>query len=121
MDEGNQIFEPQVYEIASFIKANTTPGEGIYLINAWDNIYVLSDTVPVVRPLIPHLSWYMEQPGIQEGIVSDLAKTKPSLIVQGEYDTEGLGAYRPAKVTEFISQNYKVSDKIGKYLILILK
>jgi len=116
--KGTRFFEPEVLEVAAYIKKNTNPGEEIYVINAWDSLYVLSGTVPATRPWIPHLSWYMELPGVQEEMVSDLTRNHPRLIVQGEYDKEGLGAYRPVKVTEFISQNYKVSDKIGRYLIL---
>uniref|UniRef100_A0A7C4TJA2 Glycosyltransferase RgtA/B/C/D-like domain-containing protein n=1 Tax=candidate division WWE3 bacterium TaxID=2053526 RepID=A0A7C4TJA2_UNCKA len=116
--KGTRFFEPEVLEVASYIKKNTDPGEEIYVINAWDSLYALSDTVPAIRPWIPHLSWYMELPGVQDEIVSDLTKNHPKLIVQGEYEETGLGAYKPAKVTEFISQNYKVKGKIGRYLIL---
>ena len=116
--KGTRFFEPEVLEVAAYIKKNTNPGQEIYVVNAWDSLYALSDTLPAIRPWIPHLSWYMELPGVQEEMVSDLTQNHPRLIVQGEYEKEGLGAYKPAKVTQFISQNYKVSDKIGRYLIL---
>lgn len=119
--KGTRFFEPEVLEVASYIKENTKPGEEIYVINAWDSLYTLSDTVPAIRPWIPHLSWYMELPGIQDEIVSDLAENNPRLIVQGEYEETGLSAYRPAKVDEYLSQNYKVKDRIGRYLILTPK
>jgi len=119
--KGTRFFEPEIYQTAAFIKSITSPGEAIYLINAWDNLYVLSDTVPTIRPLVPHLFWYMEQPGIQDEIVSDLVRTRPRVIIQGEYSCEGLGAYRPAKIMDFVSHNYEVSGKIYKYLIWVPK
>ena len=69
---GDRFFEPDVLRITSYIKEKTRSNDKIYLLNAWDSVYALSDTLPAARPWIPHLAWYMELPGAQEDIVSDL-------------------------------------------------
>ena len=119
-DWGKEIrfFEPQVLEIASYIKKNTDNNDKIFIINAWDHLYALSDTLPAVKPWIPHLAWYMELPGVQEEIVFDLARIQPRLIVQGEYTDTGLSSYKPSLLDDFIRRYYKVEDKIGNYIIL---
>jgi len=38
--------------------------------------------------------------------------------VQGKYGETGLGAYKPDLIDEFIRNNYKISESIGKYYIL---
>ena len=119
--KGDRFFEPDVLRITSYVKEKTRSNDKIYLLNAWDSVYALSDTLPAARPWIPHLAWYMELPGAQEDIVSDLDIVRPRFIVQGEYSEVGLGSYKPKLIDEFISQNYEVGDKIGNYLILFLK
>jgi hypothetical protein len=119
--KGDRFFEQEVLKVVSYVKEKTRSNDKIYLLNAWGSIYALSDTLPAVRPWIPHLAWYMELPGAQEGIVSDLNIVRPGFIVQGEYSEAGLGSYKPKLIDEFISQNYEVGDKIGNYLILFLK
>lgn len=115
--KGNRFFEPEVIKISDYIKVNVDRGDEIYIINAWDNLYVLSDTIPATRPWLPHLSWYMEIPEIQDMIVSDLQLKPPKLIVQGEYKDSGLGAYKPEKINDYIMENYTQKDKINGYLI----
>ncbi|MEJ2348082.1 MAG: hypothetical protein P8Y17_02675, partial [Patescibacteria group bacterium] len=90
-------------------------------LNAWDSIYALSDTLPAVRPWIPHLSWYMELPRIQEDIVSTLDIVRPKLIIQGEYSESGLGSYKPRLINKFIEENYEIIDKIDNYLVFFPK
>jgi len=82
---------------------------------------MLSDTVPAVRLWIPHLSWYMEIPGIQKNIVSDLKFIKPKMIVQKEYEQNGLGSYKPKLIDHFIRENYRLNDKINDYLVYFPK
>ena len=96
-------------------------GEKIYLLNAWDNIYMLSNTIPAVRPWVPHLSWYMEIPGIQKNMVSDLKFIKPKIIVQKEYEQSGLGSYKPKLIDHFIKENYRFDGKIDGYLVYFPK
>lgn len=116
-----RFFEPEVIQITAYIEENTEQNDKIYVLNAWDSVYALSTTLPAVRPWIPHLSWYMKLPGIQEDIVSSLDIVRPSLIVQGGYSETGLGSYKPELIDEFIRDNYDINDNIGSYLIFIPK
>jgi hypothetical protein len=59
----------------------------------------------------------MDIPGIQDLLVSDLKLKHPKLIIQGEYQEIGLGAYRPRKINDYITENYMLKDKIDGYLI----
>ncbi len=119
--KGDRFFEPEVLEIASYIDKNVENNGKIYVLNAWDNIYALSNTLPAVRPWIPHLSWYIERPGIQEEMLKNLSENLPEIIIQGEYVETGLGSYKPRLINEFITQNYGIRDKIGNYLIYFPK
>jgi len=115
--KGNRFFEPDVLRITSYIKEKTRSNDKIYLLNAWDSVYALSGTLPAARPWIPHLPWYMELPGVQKGIVSDLTENRPEFIVRQPYTETGLSSYKPELVDEFINQHYQLDDKIGGYLV----
>jgi hypothetical protein len=115
-----RFFEPEIKQIVTYVKENTEPNDKVYVLNAWDSVYALSNTLPAVRPWIPHLPWYMKLPGIQEDIVSSLDIVRPKLIVQGEYSETGLNSYKPELIDEFIKDNYEINDNIGSYLIFIL-
>ena len=118
---GTRFFEPEVLKIADYINDNTEKDEEIYLGNAWDSIYVLSETIPAGRPWLPYLSWYLEVHGIQDVVVDDLVLDPPNLIVLGEYQESGLGSYKPKAIDSFILENYKLTDKIDGYEIWRLK
>jgi hypothetical protein len=116
-----RFFESEVKQIVAYIEENMEQNDKIYVLNAWDSVYAWSDTLPAVRPWVPHLPWYMKLPGIQEDIVSGLDIVRPKLIMQGEYSETGLGSYRPILIDEFIKDNYEINDNIGSYLIFIPK
>ena len=116
-----RFFESGVKQIVAYIEENTEQNDKIYVLNAWDSVYAWSDTLPAVRPWVPHLPWYMKIPGIQEDIVSGLDIVRPKLIVQGEYSETGLGSYKPELIDEFIKDNYEINDNIGSYLLFIPK
>ena len=114
-----RFFEPEIKQIVTYVKKNTEQNDKIYVLNAWDSVYALSNTLPAVRPWIPHLPWYMKLPDIQEDIVSSLDIVRPNLIMQGEYSEAGLGSYKPELIDEYIKDNYEINDNIGSYLIFI--
>jgi len=116
-----RFFESEVKQIVAYIEESMEQNDKIYVLNAWDSVYALSNTLPAVRPWIPHLPWYMKLPGIQEDIVSSLDIVRPNLIIQGEYSETGLGSYKPELIDEFIRDNYEINDNIGSYLIFIPK
>ena len=119
--EGTRFFENDVAQVVSFVKANTKPGDKIFVMNWWDNIYPLTGTLPATNPWVPQLSWYQEIPGIQEEEISDLKDSKPKLILLQEYSGTGLSAYKPSLVYDYVITNYKISNKIDGIEILVKK
>jgi len=115
----NRFLEKETLEAAAWLKEKTNPGEKIFILNSWDHLYALSETLPAVSPWVPTLPWYMEYPGIQDKIVSDLQKEKPKLVVFEPYKEKGLGSYKPEKIDRFLQENY-VKTKIiaGRFWIL---
>jgi hypothetical protein len=118
---GDRFFEQEFMKIVSYVKENTQPNDEIYALNTWDSVYALSNTLPAVGPWVPHLSWYMELPEVQEDIVSSLDIVRPKLIIRGEYSESGLGSYKPELVNEFIEENYEIIDKIDNHLVFFPK
>lgn len=117
--EGVRFYEKDVQDIVSYVILNTKPTDKIFVMNWWDNIYSLSDRFPAVDPWVPQLSWYMEIPGIQEKMVSNLELSKPKMILLNEYSESGLSAYIPKKVYDYVIANYKLKEKVDNIEILI--
>lgn len=119
--EGTRFLEEDVAEVATYVKLHTNPGDKIFVMNWWDNIYPLTNTIPATDPWVPQLSWYQEIPGIQEKEVSDLKSSKPKLILLQEYSGTGLSAYKPRLLNDFLTDNYKLSTKVGGISVYIPK
>ena len=116
-----RFFDQKTLEIAKFVSRKASPDEKIFVLNVWEHVYVLSSTLPSIKPWVPHLAWYMEMPGIQEEIVADLSVEKPRLMVVGDFDSGGLALYKPQKILDFIYENYVIEDKIGEFSVLVPK
>lgn len=115
----DRFFESETLQAEDWLKANIENNEKIFILNSWDHLYALSDTLPAVSPWVPTLPWYMDYPGIQEGIVDDLKKEKPSLVVFEPYKEKGLGSYRPRVIDKFLQENYSLSEVVaGRFWIL---
>lgn len=110
----DRFFEKDTLAVSSYLKSQNK-GEKIFLLNAWDNIYVLSETLPATRPWVPYLAWYLELANVQERLVKDLALVYPKIVITREYQK---GDYKPLKINDFISKNYREEKQIGRYLIL---
>ena len=119
--EGVRFYENDVRDVVSYVKSNTNPGDRIFVMNWWDNIYALSDRLPSVDPWIPQLSWYMETLGIQEKMVEDLKSSKPKIILLNPYSETGLSAYIPQKVYNYVTANYVSKEKVDGIEILVPK
>ncbi len=119
--EGVRFYENDVRDLVSYIKDNTKPGDKIFVMNWWDNIYALTDTLPATDPWVPQLAWYQEIPAIQNEEVSDLANSKPMLILLQNYSSVGLSAYKPQKVYDYVIANYKLKETIDGIKILVPK
>lgn len=120
-NEGVRFYESNVSDVSKYVINNTVSGDKIFVVNWWDNIYPLTNTLSATDPWVPQLSWYQEQPGIQDKEVQDLIRSKPKLILFQNYTETGLSAYKPQKVYDFIMNNYKFKEKIDGIDVLIPK
>lgn len=116
-----RFFEPEFIQLADAVRSHSSPGDHIFILNTWDHLYALTDTLPATRPLIPNLPWYMDQPGIQEQIVSNLQTTPPRLVVIRDPDASGRGAYQPRLIGDFVILHYQPTGRVGQYQILGVK
>jgi len=117
----NWFYDPEVQKIAEHIDSQAKDGQAIQVINGWDNLYVMSHTLPASKPLIPYLSWYMEQPGIQEEIVHDLDEVKPILIVRYKNPTENDTVYTAQLLNKFVDEHAENMTTIGAYEFITTK
>ena len=99
--------------VASYVRESVDPGGSIYVLNYWDSIYAITDTIPATKPLVPYLPWYLEYSDLKEGIVNDLRLSMPKMIVMGEYSEKGLGSYSINEVDELLQRYYKLSFMKG--------
>jgi hypothetical protein len=116
--EGTRFFETDVSDVSGYVKSNTAKGDKIFVLNYWDNVYALSETLPATVFWIPQLSWYMERPGVQDRIVADLKNTKPAIIILNPYSKVGLSAYKPNLVNDFVENHYKIKTTVDGLQIL---
>ena len=119
--EGTRFYEANVANVVTFVNYNTKPGDRIFVLNWWDNIYALTDTLPATDPWVPQLSWYMEIPGVQEKIVEDLKANPPKMIIYNSYTMSGLSSYIPQKVYNFVTENYKITQRVDNLEVLTKK
>lgn len=80
-----RFYEPQVRNIVSEIRKKKS--KDVYIVNYWDNLYALSVTQPVTKPLIPYIPWYLNYKNTKSDILNDLRIKTPQSIVIGERDT----------------------------------
>lgn len=95
--------------VFSFVKAEVVPGEEIYVLNYWDSIYAMTQTVPATKPSVPFLPWYLEYDDLKDGLVGDILVDLPELIVAGEYTGSGLGSYRIERIDEILDRYYTLT------------
>jgi hypothetical protein len=117
--EGTRFFEADVSDVVNYVKGNSKPGDKIFVMNWWDNIYPLTGTLPATDPWVPQLSWYQELSGIQEKEIIDLGVSKPKLILVQDYSETGLASYKPKKVYDYIVTNYKFKEKVDGIQVLV--
>ena len=120
-DEGTRFYEQDVVDISSYVKNNTHEGDRIFVMNWWDNIYALTNTIPATDPWVPQLAWYQDIPGVQDKEVKDIANSKPKLILLYDYSESGLASYKPQKVYDYVVANYELKEKVDGIEILIPK
>lgn len=119
--EDTRFFEQNVQDVVSFVKYDTKQGDRVFVMNWWENIYALTDTIPATDPLVPQLSWYQTLPGIQDRELTNLKNSKPKLILLQDYADSGLAAYIPQKVYNYVMANYRLKQKVDGIEVLIPK
>ncbi len=119
--EGTRFFETDVSDVINYVKNNVKTGDTIFVMNWWDSIYPLTETLPATTPWVPQLSWYQEIPGVQDKEVEDLKTSKPKLILLQDYSGTGLASYKPQKVLDFIELHYDLKEKVDGINVLIPK
>ncbi len=74
-----RFYEQDVVNVSDEVKNHNA--KEIYVVNYWDNIYSLSGTVPVTKPLIPYIPWYLDLGGARESIMINLKENFPDALV----------------------------------------
>jgi len=119
--EGTRFYEQDVQDVVTYVKYETNSGDKIFVMNWWENIYALTNTLSATDPLVPQLSWYQNLPGIQDKEVMDLKVSKPKLILLQDYADSGLASFIPQKVYDYVTANYKLKQKVDGIEVLIQK
>ncbi len=119
-NEGIRFYEQDVIDVSNYIKNKVNPEEKIFVMNWWDNIYALTNTIPATYPLVPQLEWYQDMPGIQEKEIADLEYSHPNFIILSPYSESGLSSYIPEKLYDYVQSSYSLKEKIDGIYILEL-
>jgi hypothetical protein len=117
---GTRFFEPEVLKIASLVKQADLNRKTIYVLNYWDSLYALTDTLPASKPLVPYLPWYLRYQNLGKGLYEDIVLMRPELIVKGKYAESGLGSYRIPELDDFIKKYYSSGPAVGEVEIFYL-
>lgn len=108
-----RFFEPEVYRLAEEITIKDF--SDYFVFNSPDQLYLLTGTVPEVKPYVQNFAWYMEVPGMQGAVVRGLEKEKLRFVIFSPFAEGGgynIGSYRPKFLADYIDQNYKLKEKL---------
>lgn len=117
-----RFFEPEILKLAEKIKENGY--EDFFIFNGPDQLYVLTKTVPKVRPYVQNFAWFMESDGMQQQVASSLNNTNPQFIVFSPFSGHGgfnIGDYRPNILANFIEKNYTLKIKLSDNIWILKK
>jgi hypothetical protein len=107
-----RFYDSEVQQVAEYVRNNTSTNQPIYVLNYWDNIYALTDTLPAAKPWYPYLPWYINLPGVENEIVDDLNNTKPNTVVIKEPEGTGLASFKAEEMYSYIQDNYSEVNKV---------
>jgi 4-amino-4-deoxy-L-arabinose transferase-like glycosyltransferase len=85
-----RFYESDVQKVQDSIIINQY--SSIYVVNYWDNIYALTNTLPP-KPLIPYIPWYLDYGESKNIILSNLKSEMPEAIVIGDRGNEFVDVY----------------------------
>lgn len=117
INQPDRFRELEFLQTVEYVKKNTRDTDRILVLNTWESMYALAGRLPVSKPLYPYLPWYLNIPGAQESITSNLESVKASVIVIGQTQSTGLGSYIPSYLDAYIKKNYHQTDKIGSLYV----
>lgn len=98
--------------ISELITRNPKPSN-LYVVNYWDNIYALTNTLPS-KPLIPYIPWYLDYAESKKIILNNLKSKIPDNVVIGQRGDEFPELY------EFVDKYY-TCNIVGKRVELCEK
>jgi len=111
-------YEEEVKEVSSYVSEKTNSGDKIFVLNYWDHIYALTETIPATRPWIPQFSWYLSLDHAEENILVDLILESPRYVLHHPYSEFGLDSYRPQKISDFVERYYFQVQDFGNVKVL---
>lgn len=116
-----RFFEEAIYTEASLVKNVTQKDKPIYIQNGPDQIYPLSQRLPI-KPWADEFSWYLEVEGMQQKVISAIQNQNPQFVIYKPYGKGtkyALSVYKPEKISKYLEENY--SDLLQLSPILWLK
>lgn len=75
-----RFYENDVKKVVSVLSNRYPLITNIYVINYWDNIYALTNTIPP-KPLIPYIPWYLSYAKNYQLIINNLQRNIPEAVV----------------------------------------
>ncbi len=115
-----RFYEADKYKVVSIIKQKGY--KDFYTFNSADQLYVLTDTVPTIKPYVQNFYSFMELPGVQDRVIASFEEKKPRYVIFSPYSGRGgieAGDYRPQKLGDYIEQRYTLKEKIdNNYWVL---
>ncbi len=106
LNKETRFMESDVLKTAEFIKKYTNKNDKIFILNSWEHYYALTGTLPATKPWVPQFEWYLEVPGLEDKMLSDLILNSPNLIVMHPYSESGLDSYKPKKISKYVEKYY---------------
>lgn len=121
----NQVrfFEEDIYQTAAILRNIAQENEIIYIQNGPDQLLPLAQVLPI-KPWSDEFPWYLEKSTIQDKVIDGLKTQSPKFIIFKPYEPGEqyeIGAYRPAKIADYIDQNYQDFIQISDTLWLKIK
>lgn len=115
-----RFYDGLTQKVVSEVKGRVKPDDKIQVINYWDNIYPLTDTLPSFKPWIPYLSWYLKYPSVESKYTYEITTNKPLLIVQGKFEEVSPNSYEIPQVESFINHFYTPLNTIEEKVDILL-
>lgn len=95
-----RFYENDVQKIVNQLTTHSPQPKSLYVVNYWDNIYALTNTIPF-KPLIPYIPWYLGYSNNAKLIIDGLQSDMPEALVVN--DRESLNF---EKLQTFIDRYY---------------